>query len=76
MVRLFKQVKKYIDKDGKERRAINFLLSNEEGNRKIPIDVKYFPKEEFNGRDPEYQGRKGFLEGIAETLPEKDDKGE
>ena len=76
MVRLFKQLKSYKDKDGKDRRAINFFISNEEGKRLIPVDVKYFAKTEFDGRDPEYQGRKGFLEGIAETLPEKDDKGE
>ena len=76
MVRLFKQLKSYKDKDGKDRRAINFFISNEEGKRLIPVDVKYFAKAEFDGRDPEYQGRKGFLEGIAETLPEKDDKGD
>ena len=76
MVRLFKQIKSYKDKDGKDRRALNFFISNEEGKRLIPVEVKYFPKKEFNDRDPEFQGRKGFLEGIAETLPEKDDKGE
>ncbi len=71
MVRLFKREVSYKDKDGKDRRGVNFYLSNEEGKRLIPIEVKYFPKDQFDGRDPDFQGKKGFLEGLAETLPDK-----
>jgi len=70
-VRLFKRSRSYTDKDGKDRVAVNFYLSNEEGKKLIPIEVKYFAKDEFGGRDPDYQGKKGFLEGLAETLPDK-----
>ena len=71
MVRLFKREVSYTDKQGKEKKEINFYLSNDEGKTLIPIEVKYFPKEQFDGRDPEFQGRKGFLQGLAETLPDK-----
>ena len=71
MVRLFKRARSYKDKDGKDRVAVNFYLSNEEGKKLIPIEVKYFGKDEFDGRDPDYQMKKGFLEGLAETLPDK-----
>ena len=71
MVRLFKRSRSYKDKDGKDRQTVVFYLSNEEGKKLIPIEVKYFPKSEFGDRDPDYQGKKGFLEGLAETLPDK-----
>lgn len=70
MVRLFKREVSYKDKQGKDKKGVNFFLSNDEGKTLIPIDVKYFPKDQFDGRDPEFQSRKGFLLGLAETLPD------
>ena len=37
----------------------------------IPIEVKYFKQEKFEGRDPGYAGRVAKLELVAENLPEK-----
>lgn len=73
MVKLFKRIVSYKDKEGNDKKAINFYLSNEEGQVLIPINVCYFPNDD--GKDPGFQGRKGFLEGLAETLVEQPPKG-
>ena len=41
------------------------------GGEKIPISVKYFKNDKFDGRDPGYPSRMGLLSGIALRLPEK-----
>ncbi len=57
-------------KDGVDKRATNFFLQL--NDQLIPIEVKYFPQDKFNGRDPGYQGRVAALSLVAEFLPEKD----
>ena len=37
----------------------------------IPIEIKYFKQDKFDGRDPGYAGRVAKLELVAESLPEK-----
>ncbi len=69
-VKLFKQEGKYTDKkDGKEKRFVNFYLQC--GDKNIPVDIRYFPNEKCDGRDPEYAGRKAVLETFAERIPDK-----
>lgn len=69
MVNLLKQEGTYVDREGKEKRFINFFV--ECGDSRIPIEVSFFPKEQFGGRDPNYAGRREVLKAFAEKLPEK-----
>ena len=71
-VELFKQKGKYVDKkDGKEKPFINFFLRC--GDELVPVDVRFFPQEKFDGRDPNYNGRKKVLSAFAAILPDKPD---
>lgn len=57
-------------KDGVDKRATNYFI--QVNDQLIPIEVKYFPNEKFDGRDPGYQKRVAALSIIAEPLPEKE----
>ena len=57
-------------KDGVDKRATNFFLQL--NDQFIPVEVKYFPQDKFNGRDPGYQGRVSALSLVAEMLPDKE----
>lgn len=67
-VKLFKKINKYVDKDGKEKSAVNFYV--QVGNVKIPIEVKYF-KDKETGEDSRYRERKAVMAAFAEELSEK-----
>lgn len=69
-VKVFKKEGTYTDKNGKEKQFTNFYL--QANDKMIPIDVKYFPNDKFEGRDPGYQGRVAVLSLLAQPLPEKD----
>lgn len=71
-VQLFKKVGKYTDKDtGKEKPFTNFYVKC--GDALIPVEPCYFPKAEFDNRDPNYNGRKQVLSAFAAILPDKND---
>ncbi|MDE6201539.1 MAG: hypothetical protein K2M47_06670 [Clostridiales bacterium] len=73
-VQLFKKVGKYTDKnDGKEKTFTNFYVKC--GDSLIPVEVCYFPQDKFDGRDPNYNGRKQVMSAFAVTLPDKPDGG-
>ena len=74
-VQLFKKVGTYTDKkDGKEKRFTNFYVKC--GDALIPVEVCYFPNDKFDGRDPQYSGRKDVLSAFAAMLPDKPDNGD
>lgn len=60
----------YTDKTGKEKRFTNFALQL--NDKIIPIEVKYFPQDKFDGRDPSYQSRVALLALLAQPYPEKE----
>ncbi len=68
-VRIYKREVTY-QKEGVDKRAINFFIGA--NDMIIPVEVKYFKLEKFNGRDPSYQGRVTALSLIAEPYPEKE----
>ena len=68
-VKIWKKEVTY-QKDGVDKRATNFLLQL--NDQFIPIEVKYFPLDKFNGRDPAYHGRVSALSLVAEMLPDKE----
>lgn len=70
-VELFKKVGTYKDQEGKDKRFTNFYVKC--GDQMIVVEPKYFPKAEFEGRDPSFAGRKAVLEAFATPLPEKED---
>lgn len=71
-VQLFKKYGTYQDKEtGKEKRFVNFYVMC--GDQLVPVEPKYFPSEKFDGRDPNFSGRKMLLEASAQLLPEKED---
>lgn len=67
---LFKKVSNYEDKDGNKKIAINFYLKL--GNEFVPIEVRYFEDKKFDGKDPNYRGRRLLLSAMAEEFPPKD----
>ena len=69
-VKIFKKEGTYIDKNGKEKPFTNFYL--QANDKIIPIEVKYFPNDKFEGRDPGYQGRVSVLSLLAQPVPEKE----
>ena len=70
-IKLYKKEGQYTDpKTEKKRPFINFYI--QANNALIPFEVKYFRKEEFQGRDPGYQSRVAVLAMLAEPLPEKE----
>lgn len=74
-VQLYKKVGKYTDKTtGKEKPFTNFYAMC--GDTLVPVEVSFFPQEKFDGRDPNYQGRKLVLSSFASPLPDKTDSGE
>ena len=69
-VKIFKKEGTYIDKNGKEKPFTNFYL--QANDKMIPIEVKYFPNDKFEGRDPGYQGRVAVLSLLAQPVSEKE----
>ena len=69
LVKLFKQEGTYVNNDGKAKRFTNFFI--ECGDTRVPIEVSYFPQDKFDGRDPNYAGRKEVVKAFAENLPAK-----
>lgn len=70
-VKIYKKEGTYKDKDGNDKRFINFYISAKD--KLIPIEVKYFPNPKFDNRDPGYQGRVSVIELLADPLPEKEE---
>ena len=68
-VTLLKQEGTYVNNEGKEKRFVNFFLDC--GDSRIPIEVSYFPQDKFDGRDPNYAGRREVLKAFADTIPAK-----
>ena len=69
-VKIFKKEGTYIDKNGKEKPFTNFYL--QANDKMIPIEVKYFANDKFEGRDPGYQGRVAVLSLLAQPFPDKE----
>ena len=69
-VGLFKKKGTYKDKEGKEKYFINFYVQC--GSKMVPVEVKYFPNAQFDGRDPAFSGRKELMDAFAEEFPEKE----
>ena len=73
LVNLVKRTGTYFsEKDQKDKPYVNFYLQC--NDQLIPIELKYFPQDKFDGRDPGYQKRLGIMEFCADLLPEKDSK--
>jgi hypothetical protein len=69
-VKIFKKEGTYINNEGKEKQFTNFYL--QANDKMIPIEVKYFAQDKFDGRDPGYQGRVAVLSLLAQPFPEKE----
>ena len=69
-VKLFKKEGTYFNNEGKEKQFTNFYL--QANDKMIPIEVKYFKQDKFDGRDPGYQGRVAVLSLLAQPVPEKE----
>ena len=70
-MKLYKQDGTYKDKQsGEDKRFTRFYLQL--GSTMIPIEPCYFPQDRFDGRDPQFAGRKEVLRAFAEPLPPKD----
>ena len=69
-VKIYKKEGTYTDKNGKEKLFVNFYL--QANDKMIPIEVKYFANDKFEGRDPGYQGRVAVLSMLAQPFPEKE----
>lgn len=73
-VQLFKKSGKYTDKStGKEKSFTNFYVKC--GDALVPVEVCYFPQDKFDGRDPNYNGRKQVMSAFASPLPDKPNAG-
>ena len=71
-VQLYKKYGTYTDKEsGKEKRFVNFYVKC--GDQMVVVEPKYFAQDKFDGRDPNFAGRKAVLEAFAELLPEKEE---
>ena len=74
-VNLYKKTGTYFsEKDKKDKPFTNFYIQC--NDQLIPVEVKYFPNEQFQGRDPGYQGRFQVLSAFAEVLPDREPKKE
>ena len=74
LVNLYKKEGTYKDKEGQEKRFVNFYVKC--GDNFIPVEPCYFPKKEFDGKDPGYAPRKEVLKAFAEALPPVSEKQE
>ena len=72
LVHLYKKEGTYKDKEGQEKRYVNFYVKC--GDNLIPVEPCYFPKKEHNDRDPGYAPRKEVLKAFAEALPALSEK--
>lgn len=67
-VKVLKKMVDYKDKNGEDKKALNFYLKV--GDLLVPIEIKYFADKK-TGVDNTYQRRKGAMEACAEWLPDK-----
>lgn len=71
-IKLYQKNGTYKKKDtGEEKPYTNFYVKV--GNTLVPINVPYFPNDNLDGRDPNYNGRIEVLKAAAEILPEKNE---
>ena len=71
-IKLYKKEGTYFNQNKqKDVPFTNFYISINGNN--IPVEVKYFPNQDFNGRDPGYSARMAVLSTFAVPFPEKDD---
>ena len=71
-VELYKKESTYTDKNGQERKSIQFYVQC--GNSVVPIDVTYFNKKDEHGnavKDNAYPGRREVMKSYADELPAK-----
>ena len=71
-VDLFMKESTYTDKQGQDRKSIQFYLRC--GNSLIPVDVTYFNKKDAAGnnvKDVQYPGRREVMKSYADELPAK-----
>lgn len=71
-VELYKKESTYTDKNGQERKSIQFYVQC--GNSVIPVDVTYFNKKDEHGnavKDLQYPGRREVMKSYADELPTK-----
>ena len=69
-IKVFKRKGKYFS-EAKKKDVYFTDFFIELNGELIPIEVKYFKQEKFDGRDPGYAGRVAKLELVAENLPER-----
>lgn len=69
-IKVFKRKGKYYSENKKKDVYFTDFFIELNGEL-IPIEVKYFKQDKFEGRDPGYAGRVAKLELVAENLPEK-----
>ena len=69
LIKLYKKEGTYFDKEAKKDKPfINFYVGCNDSL--IPVQVKYFPNDKFDGRDPGYSARMAVMSAFAEPLPE------
>lgn len=67
-VHLVKKNVRYTAQDGAEKRAVNLYI--QVGTVFVPIEVKFFPNDKCEGRDPAFAARVAILTAIAEEIPQ------
>ena len=68
-IKLYKREGKYWNEEKKKHIPyVNFYVKC--NDKLIPVEVKYFPNDQFQGRDPGYSGRMAVMSAFAEVLPE------
>ena len=72
LVELFKREGTYKDKEGQEKRYVNFYVKC--NDTMIPVEPCFFPKADKGGKDPGYAPRKEVLKTFATALPPLPDK--
>ena len=72
-VELFKRIVPYKDKQGEEKKAVNFFVKC--GDMFVPVEIKYF-EDKDTGEDKNYRIRKTLLAAFAQELPERSNNGD
>ena len=72
-IKLYKKEGTYFDKEAKKDKPFTNYYIGCNGNL-IPVQVKYFPNDNFGGRDPGYSARVAVMSAFAEPLPEQEKK--
>ena len=68
-IKLYKKEGTYFDKEAKKDKPYTNYYVSCNGNM-IPVQVKYFPNDNFGGRDPGYSARVAVMSAFAEPLPD------